>query len=237
VSAEVLVALLDSGVAREAGDRVAIESAFVLVDGERVERRPARPDAIGHGSSLARTILLAAPTARIASGQVFHGSIAAPPAVVAAALLWAVEQGARLVNMSFGVPSDRDVLRAACAAAQGAGAILLAAAPARGRAVFPAAYPGVIRVSGDARCAPGEVSFLGTVQADFGACPQTSDGRVRGASAAVARLTGMVAAFVSERPGADAVSVTRFLESVACYRGPERRGADRTTSPSPRGSR
>jgi hypothetical protein len=224
VSGEVLVGLLDSGVASELGDCVAVQIAFVLGDGERIERRPASPDAIGHGSSVARTILAAAPTARIASAQVFHRRMEAPPAVVAAALGWVVEQGARLVNMSFGVRSDRDVLRAACAAAQAAGAILLAAAPARGPAVFPAAYPGVIRVSGDARCAPGDVSFLGSAQADFGACPQTSDGRVRGASAAVAQLTGRAAAFLAERPEADAAAVARFLETAARHRGPERRG-------------
>jgi subtilisin family serine protease len=222
VNGEVLVGLLDSGVARELCDCVAVESAFALGDGERVARRPPTADAIGHGSSIARTILAAAPSARIANAQVFHGSIEAAPAVVAAALGWAVEHGARLVNMSFGVRSDREVLRAACAAARAAGAILLAAAPARGPAVFPAAYPGVIRVSGDARCAPGEVSLLGSAQADFGACPRTSDGRLRGASAAVARLTGRVAAFLAERPDADAAVVAGFLQTAARHRGPER---------------
>jgi hypothetical protein len=229
VNGEVLVGLVDSGVARELGDRIAVDSAFALGEGERVERRSATGDAIGHGSSVARTILSAAPTARIANAQVFHRSIAAPPAVVADALDWAVEQGARLVNMSFGVRSDREILRAACAAARGAGAILFAAAPARGPAVFPAAYPGVIRVSGDARCAPGEVSLLGSAQVDFGACPRTSDGRLRGASAAVAQLTGRAAAFLAERPEADAAAIARFLEAVAAHRGPERRGGAPTT--------
>jgi subtilisin family serine protease len=223
VRGEVLVGLVDSGVAREFGDRVAVDSAFVLAD-EQVERSSATADEIGHGSSIARTILAAAPTARIANAQVFHRSIAAAPSVVAAALGWAVEQGARLINMSFGVRSDRELLRAACAAAQAAGAVLLAAAPARGAAVFPAAYPGVIRVSGDARCAPGELSLLESAQADFGACPRTSDGRVRGASAAVAQLTGKAAAFLTERPEADAAAIARFLETAACHRGPERRG-------------
>jgi subtilisin family serine protease len=225
VSVEVLVGLIDSGVGHELGDRVAIQTAFVLADGERVERISSSPDAIGHGSSLARTILLAAPSVRIVSAQVFHRSMSASPAVVAAALRWLVEQRARLVNMSFGVRSDRDVLRAACAAAHAAGAILLAAAPARGSAVFPAAYPDVIRVSGDARCAPGEVSFLGSVQADFGACPRTEDGSVRGASAAVAQLCGRAAAFLAEQPDANAAALARFLDAAARYRGPERRGA------------
>jgi hypothetical protein len=188
-------------------------------------------DAGGHGSSLARTILAAAPSASIVNAQVFHDSIAAPPAVVAAALAWAVEQGARVVNLSFGVRQDREVLRLACEGARAAGAILFAASPARGPAVFPAAYPGVIRVCGDARCSADEVSRLASAQADFGACPATIDGRVRGASAATAWLTGRVAALLIERPDVDVASVERFLESIARYRGPERRGPNLPRGP------
>ena len=226
----VLVGLLDSGVAAELRGCVAAQSAFALGSGEVVEERSAAADTLGHGSSIARTILATAPAARIVNAQVFHDSIAAPPAVVAAALGWVVEQGARIVNLSFGVRQDREVLRRACAAARQAGAMLLAAAPARGPGVFPAAYPGVVRVCGDARCAPDEVSRLASAQADFGAHPATVDGRVRGASAAVARLTAVVAAFLAERPDADGTGAVHFLESIARYRGPERRGVSLPTS-------
>jgi hypothetical protein len=223
----VLVGLVDSGVTADLRARVAAEVAFVLGPGDAVERRAARVDTVGHGSSMMRTILAAAPAASIVNAQVFHDSITAPPAVIAAALGWIVEKGARVVNLSFGVRQDRVVLRRACETARAAGALLFAAAPARGPAVFPAAYPGVLRVSGDARCAADEISLLGSAQADFGACPATIDGRVRGASAATAWLTGKVAAFLAERPGAGAASIDRFLEAIARYRGPERREADR----------
>ena len=149
---DVLVGLVDSGVAADLQARIAAESAFVLGRGDAVEQRTATEDAIGHGSSIVRTILVAAPAARIVNAQVFHDSITAPPAVIAAALGWVVEQGARVVNLSFGLRQDREVLREACEAARAAGAILLAASPARGPSVFPASYPGVVRVSGDARC-------------------------------------------------------------------------------------
>jgi len=223
VKGGVLVGLVDSGVAADLRAHVAAESAFLLCR-EAVERRAATDDAIGHGSSIARTILGAAPAAAIVDAQVFHDSITVPPAVIAAALGWAVGQGARVVNLSFGLRQDREVLREACAAARAAGAILLAASPARGPAVFPAAYPGVIRVSGDARCAAREVSSLASPQADYGARPATIDDRVRGASAATAWLSGEVAAFLAERGDADGASVARFLDSIARYHGPERRG-------------
>jgi len=222
---DVLVGLLDSGVAVDLRPRVAAERAFAFGEGDVVAPRAATADVVGHGSSLARTILAATPAASIVNAQVFHGSITAPPAVIAAALAWVVERGARVVNLSFGVRQDRDVLRLACEAARAAGALLFAATPARGPRVFPAAYPGVIRISGDARCAADEVSLLASVQADFGACPATIDEHVRGASAATARITGKVATLLAERPDADAASIARFLESIARYRGPERRTA------------
>jgi subtilisin family serine protease len=220
---EVLVGLVDSGVTADLRARVAAESGFALGRGDVVEQRDAEDDAIGHGSSIARTILAQAPVATIVNAQVFHDSITAPSAVIAAALGWVVERGARVVNLSFGLRQDREVLREACAAARAAGTILLAASPARGPAVFPAAYPGVIRVCGDARCSADEVSRLASAQADYGACPATVDDRVRGASAATAWLTGRVAALLGERPSADAVSIEHVLESLARHHGPERR--------------
>lgn len=224
MSREVRVGLLDSGVAAALGGRVAVDSAFALDARGAIERRAAVADAIGHGSSIAQTILAAAPDAAIVSAQAFSSSLVAPPAVIAAALRWLVEQRVRVVNLSFGLGGDRAVLREACRAARARGTILVAAAPARGPAVFPAAYPGVIRVSGDARCAAGEVSTLGGAQADFGACGRTIDGRVRGASAAAAHVTGRVAALLADEPAADAGSVARLLASAARYHGPERRG-------------
>lgn len=57
----------------------------------------------------------------------------------------------------------------------GAGVLLCASSPARGGPVYPANYPGVIRVTGDARCAPGQWSWLGSRQADFGGYVGTGD--------------------------------------------------------------
>ena len=99
--------------------------------------------------------------------------------------------------------------------------VLVAAAPARGGPVYPAGYPGVLRVCGDARCGPGEWSHLATAQADFGACPDGPDGRPGGASLAAARFSALLAgALVTEQDADMAVSA---LIRRAAYHGPERR--------------
>ena len=151
MTASVAVGIIDSGVVAALAGRVA--AACRVAPGPPAPRPAvASPDRLGHGSALARLILDAAPGVRLLVAQVFDDRPAASPAAIAAALDWLVGQGARLVNMSVGLTADRAVLRAACARAVAAGQIVVAAVPAVGPVVFPAAYPGVVGVTGDARC-------------------------------------------------------------------------------------
>jgi subtilisin family serine protease len=217
-----LIGLVDSGVGQ--GARIAGARAFRLEENGSISAGPLEPDVIGHGSSIAATILAAAPASRLVVAQVFRGAMTAPAAVVAAALEWLTPKEVRLVNMSFGLARDRQVLRNACAAARAAGLLLVAASPARGPRAFPAAYPGMIRVSGDARCVPGAVSLLEEDPPLFGACPRTGDDRVQGASAAAAHLSGLVAAWMRDRRELSLEEALDHLRSVARHRGRERRG-------------
>jgi hypothetical protein len=122
--------------------------------------------------------------------------------------------------MSFGLRHDPAVLRHAIAAAQPAGMSLVASVPARGAIVYPGGYAGVIRVSGDARCAPGEISALGGDPADYGACPQDMGGRLGGASfAAAAHVTGLLASQLSKTSCEPRV----LLDRLARFHGRERR--------------
>jgi hypothetical protein len=141
------------------------------------------------------------------------------PEKVAAGLAWLRQEHAHIVNMSFGLRHDRKVLRQAVAEARGAGMALIGAVPARGATVYPGSYPDVIRVSGDARCAPGEISALGGDPADYGACPRTLDGRPGGASLAVAHLTGILARQLGDAGG----DPRALLDGLVRFHGRERR--------------
>src|SRR5690606_31825954 len=107
------------------------------------------------------------------------------------------------------------------------GVLLVAAAPAAGAMTFPAAYPGVIRVTGDARLAPGELSFLGDSRAAFGAAaggpaprPHTPGG---GTSPAAAHSTGTLARVTAA--GASGGEVVELLRRECSDFGRERRGS------------
>lgn len=179
----------------------------------------------GHGEALAGIILRHAPGARLADAQIFDGTGPATAAAAAAALHRLIPQGVSIVNMSFGLREDRRALRDACSRALGEGILLVAASPARGALVFPSAYEGVLRISGDARCASGEISHLATRQAEFGACPRGPDDNpaIGGASFATAHITGILAAFLVA--GGTPASARGHLMAIAKFHGPERRGA------------
>lgn len=217
MDAGVKVGLLDDGVAGAPAHSVVSMREFV---------QPARvPAAGGHGSAMAAIITGLAGQVSLCDARVFPPRGAATPAALAAALDWLVEQDVELVNISLGLRDDRDVLRQSCARALERGLLLVAAAPARGAAVYPAAYAGVLRVTGDARCAPGEYTWLDSAQAMIGACvggldhvPGNPGG---GASCAAAHVSGELARLRSA--GVAAALLLDELRKRCVYAGPERR--------------
>lgn len=219
-----LVGVVDSGFASWQAHRVAQSAAFMLVDGQP-RCGAASHDRLGHGSALIDVVAALAPAARFAVAQVFGERPATSAAQVAAAIDWLVAGGVRLINLSLGLTEDRAVMRAACERALRAGVVICAAAPARGTPVYPAAYPGVFRMTGDARCAREEISHLDTRHADFGAHVRPLDGRVGGGGASVgcAHLAGHVARYLGSGGDARLTAVRAWLIAQATYQGPERR--------------
>lgn len=226
----VVVGLCDSGIGGMPADRILECRRFALDEGgDEVVTAPPRPDILGHGTVLGRLILGAGAEVRLLCAQVFDARGVTAPAVVAAGIDWLVAAGARIVNLSLGLTADRPILRQACADALARGAILVAAVPAIGATVFPAAYPGVLRVTGDARCRGDELAALADHRADIGACPwplgepAPADTRpgVAGASVAAARVTGLLARQLARHRGQLPAPPATLLAAIAAHRGPQ----------------
>jgi len=235
------VALIDScGAWPGAVDAAAFvdESAAAACDTATrgVRRCATGADATGHGSRLARLLSDGDAVFELMLGQVFWGQMPASAAAVAAALDWAVAGGANLIHMSLGLAADRAVLAGAVSRAVSAGCVVVASAPARGGVVYPAAYRGVIRGTGDARCGTGELSCLGP--GFFGGCPRWVTGGTEegvagagggggvvgvgaGASVGAAWVTRSI---LSEPTRRNASEVIDLLTKKASYRGRERIG-------------
>ncbi len=224
----ICVGLLDSGVGEALNTSVVEQKLFQLNERGDVISTTSIGDVTGHGTLIAQLILTSSTEVELLSAQVFSEHGASTSASVAAGLDWLIEAGAGLACMSFGLRADRPVLEQSCRRASRAGVILVAAAPARGDPVYPAAYENVIAVTGDARCEPGEFSHLQSERAKFGACAYPAGATAgvlgsSGASLATAYAAREAATFLSSHLGAQSADVVQHLTSLCRYRGAERR--------------
>jgi hypothetical protein len=215
----IVVGVVDSGVTAGFPGLVALRRFDADTGARTVD------DRTGHGTGIARLLREHGDAPGLLVAQVFAQTQRCSPAQIAAALDWLVESGAALVNLSVGLRQAAACLRLACERAEAAGVMLVASAPARGAPVYPAAYAQCIAVSGDARCADDEISWLGSANADFGAQPflLAGDKHSGGASYAAARISGRIARLLAA--GTPAAAIATTLHAQCRYHGPERRRA------------
>ena len=173
-------------------------------------------DPTGHGTRIAQVITEGRRDVALLLAQVFDRSARTSATAVAQAIDWCAGERAHLVHLSLGLAADRPVLAASIAHALAAGVLIVASVPARGAVPWPAAYPGVIRATGDARCTSGQWSMLG---------PETFGGLVTavggaGASVGAAHVTRELT--LATGPCTPAVALAT-LAAGAQWRGAERR--------------
>ncbi|WP_229507898.1 S8 family serine peptidase [Massilia sp. Dwa41.01b] len=132
------------------------------------------------------------------------------------AINFALENGARIINLSLGGPPDR-LLQSLLDAALARGVIVVGAAdPQRADGGFPAAHPGVIAVGrGGERRLPLS-TMLYAPGTDIPSCmPGTRWGVVSGSSYAAAHVAGLSALLAQLQPRANAQSLRRMLDAAA----------------------
>ncbi|WP_248743370.1 MULTISPECIES: S8 family serine peptidase [unclassified Pseudomonas] len=219
---ELRIGVVDSG--HSAAQRVQVMAGrrFSLLEDGLAESELC-DDQLGHGSAVIEAISRRASAAQMCVAQVFDQRGVTSALQISAAIDWLVAQDVRLINLSLGLRQDRSLLRQACAAAVARGVLLCASSPAQGAAVFPASYPQVLRVTGDARCTDEQWSWLDSAQADFAACVHGTYPGQSGASLGCAALSGHIAGYLLEHPQASNAEVIDWLKQHARYRGPERR--------------
>lgn len=215
------VGIIDSGVTEPAPVCLAEAVSFIYEQGRVIKRDDGARDNLGHGGMVARIILAGSSVVALYSAQVFQEKLLTRPVQVAAAIDWLLERRVRIINMSFGLGKDRAILREVCARAVEQGVILVASVPARGKTVYPGAYPGVIRVSGDARCGAEEISAIDRALGYFGA--QADGDAGGGSSAATARITKTVIEIMAGMPKVDYQGIIERLGRRAAYQGREQR--------------
>lgn len=152
--AGITVAILDTGVKSSHPDlKGRVAKGYNAITG----KAGARKDNNGHGTFLAGMIAGKtngtgvaglAPNARILPVKVLDGEGVGDSSDIARGIIWATDNGADVINMSFGADSTNRVEAEAIDYARGAGVTLIAAAGNEGArlTMYPAGYPGVLGV-------------------------------------------------------------------------------------------
>ena len=222
----VLVAVIDSGIDGSHPELAGvIAGTYDAVTGEE------RPDA--HGTAIAGAIAAharligVAPRVRLLAIRAF-GTGAAPEGTsfgILAGLDWAVQHGARIVNMSFAGPED-PVLRQALGNARKQGVVLIAAAGNAGpdsAPAYPGADPNVIAVTATdkddrvfAMANRGSYVALAAPGVDIlTAAPNGAMQLATGTSVAAAHVSGIAALLIERKPSLRPDEVRKVLMSTA----------------------
>jgi len=219
----VRVVVVDSGVNPRhfhIGGRIDGAGIYRGEDGA-VHRGPDYQDTSGHGTAIAAVIRHVAPEADLFALKIFNGALATTPDVLEGALSYALQAGARVVNLSLGMeaPPNAPSLRALCRDAARAGIILVASErnSANGASV-PASYDEVISVKGDGRLGEGTMLYCpgGPCECLASPWPRSLPGlprerNFRGNSFAAARVSGAIACLLEESPDADLDALRNLL--------------------------
>jgi thermitase len=146
------------------------------------------------------------------------------------ALQYALEQGARVINLSWGSETRSAFVEAAVSYAQSRGAVVVAAAgnEPTGRAMYPAAYDGVVAVSAlnedqattwDQSNYGDFVSVAAPGRATFPVGHDGPPGAYAGTSIASAYVARELALYFTRHPTATAADAIRALRAAATDAG------------------
>jgi Subtilase family len=219
----VRVVVVDSGVNprhSHVGGRIDGAGIYRGEDGA-VHRGPDYRDTSGHGTAIAAVIRQVAPEADLFALKIFNGALATTPDVLEGALSYALQAGARVVNLSLGMEAAPTApsLRVLCRDAARAGIILVASARngANGASV-PASYDEVIGVKGDGRLGEDTLMYCPGDPCECLASPWPRslpglprERNFRGNSFAAARVSGTIACLLEGSPDADLDTLREML--------------------------
>jgi len=140
----IIVAVLDTGISKDnldLADRVVAEVNFT--------DSPTSDDLYGHGTHMAGTIVAIAPECRLMNVKVADDMGKCEPSLVARGIIWAVDHGAKVINLSLSLVASPN-LEEAVNYAWSQGAILIAAAGNKGGSEpsYPAYYVNCLAVAG-----------------------------------------------------------------------------------------
>lgn len=220
---------MDSGVDANHPDVRSVERAIALSwdrDNEEVDYEEGpHPDLFGHGTACAGIVRRAAPDCRIWSVRVLGERLSGKGVVFAAGLRWAIEQGARVINLSLSTGREDyfGMFHEIADEAFFAGVVLVCAVNNVPAPTYPSQFASVISVAAHDGTDPFSIDANPTPPVEFGApgidipVPWLDGRRIRstGNSFAAPHVTGLVARLLSKHPQLTPYDVKTVLRAVA----------------------
>jgi hypothetical protein len=213
----VTVAVLDSGVHADHPHVGGVQGGISLaLDDDSHDLL----DRIGHGTAVAAAIREKAPAASLLVVKIFHRHLATNADVLARAIRWAANNGARIINLSLGTPNAAHIERLAEATvhAMNCGAVIVSAREANGVPCYPGALANVIGVVADHAVERDEIDTHlegGELVVRASPFPRPipnvpRERNLSGVSFAVANVSGFLAR-AAEHANGDALAAMRAL--------------------------
>ena len=200
------IVVVDSGIALNHPHvgAVTVGHAFVGEDATDVV------DRLGHGTAVAAAIREKVPAAELVAVRVLDRELSTTARLLSAAIEWAAEHGARLVNLSLGTvnPAHIPLFEAALVKAASQGTVVVSACGEEEQRWYPGSLPGVIGVVADPECPRfGVAVATGPLGRALVASPfprpipgVVTERNLSGVSFAVANATGLLARVLMSEP-------------------------------------
>jgi subtilisin family serine protease len=183
----------------------------------------------GHGTFVASLVLAVAPDARILPVRALNDDGIGTTSTIAAGIVWAVDNGARVVNVSVDIPSAPEAVREAIHYAEAREVVVVAAGGNSGanQVIFPARFSDVVAVAAvDGTGVVPDFSNVGSTVdlvapgVDLiGAYPMAESpagtARWSGTSFSAPLVSGSAALVISAFPALRADEIVRTLEDTA----------------------
>ena len=218
----VKIAIIDSGVNASHFHVRHVEQGwtFRFDKGQNVVKENGCADEIGHGTAIAGVIRERLPSASLYALKIFQQTLNAPYPLLHSALDWAVKTRAGIIHLSLGTRQSehRKSLEDLCRRAYRKKIIIVAATQSPREQIFPSTFDTVIGVYGHPECGPDDLICHPSNTSLFGAhgrprplpgLPQEAN--FSGSSFAAARVTALVAEWLSTRPQAAFADIIQLL--------------------------
>ena len=227
--AGVTVAVVDSGVDAThpavRGVNRAVAFHWDADEQQAIAAEGPHEDLFGHGTACAGIVRRAAPEVTLWSVRVLGSRLTGKGVVFAAGLRWAIEQGARVINLSLSTNREDyyGMFHEIADEAAFADVVLVCATNNVPAPTYPAQFSSVISVAAHDDLDPFSIDANPRPPADFGApgidveVPWLAGGTIvaTGNSFAAPHVSGLIARMLSKRPWLTPYEVKTVLRAVA----------------------